>query len=89
LTSGSGRSRIQDSIREIVGRTDESFKAGRDKVGDRVACNNCKWSGYESQLKSQFPYIPNLLDRIFPGEEVPVGECPECGALCHLTRERK
>ena len=37
----------------------------------------------ENELKCVFPDIPDLLERISPGEPVPLGECPECGALVH------
>lgn len=44
-------------------------------------CQNCG-SEFES-LAVEFPDIPNLTDRIMPGEVVPDGECPNCGALVH------
>ena len=28
--------------------------------------------------------IPDVSDRVTPGEVMPAGECPDCGALVHL-----
>jgi hypothetical protein len=36
---------------------------------------------------NDFATIPNLNERVAPGEEMPVCECPSddcCGALCHI-----
>ena len=30
----------------------------------------------------------NLAQRIEPGEPLPVGECPKCGAFCHYIDKR-
>lgn len=32
--------------------------------------------------------IPDLEQRVAPGEPMPSGECPHCGAVCHPTDER-
>lgn len=42
----------------------------------------------EDELKTVFPDIPDLLQRISPGEPVPIGECPDCGALVHAEEEK-
>ncbi|GGG86674.1 hypothetical protein [Edaphobacter dinghuensis] len=42
-------------------------------------CSNCGMTWSKHQLKD----IQNYNDRVSPGEIVPSGECPECGALCH------
>ena len=36
------------------------------------------------EIRNAFPRIPDLMDRIVPGEEVPSGECPICGALVYV-----
>lgn len=41
-------------------------------------CQNCAWRGQTSDLKE----IKDFHERVMPGEPVPSGECPECGALC-------
>ena len=52
----------------------------------RIKCGNCqKLIRSEEELKCVFPHIPDLLDRISPGELVPIGECPDCGALVHVV----
>jgi hypothetical protein len=43
------------------------------------ACPNCDWRGLESFLKP----IKDADQRVAPGEPMPNGECPHCGALCH------
>jgi hypothetical protein len=42
-------------------------------------CDNCGMSWSKNQLKD----IRDYNVRVSPGEIVPSGECPECGALCH------
>ena len=49
-----------------------------------VACDDCDWSGVAKQVQP----IESLAERIFPGEIVPVGECPECGCLAHLQKKQ-
>lgn len=44
-------------------------------------CDNCDWRGL---LSAVCPVVSDLEQRTMPGEEVPAGECPECGALAHL-----
>ncbi len=42
-------------------------------------CQSCIWVGPETRLGD----IKDLLKRVRPGEIMPSGECPHCGALCH------
>jgi len=52
----------------------------------KIICENCqKVMHRENELKHVFPDIPDLLQRISPGEPVPLGECPNCGALVHAA----
>lgn len=46
-----------------------------------VTCQNCGWSGDEDSCEN----VPlrGLLERVAPGEIMPVGECCDCGSLCH------
>jgi len=54
----------------------------------KIICGNCqKIMHSEDELKTVFPDIPDLLQRISPGEPVPLGECPECGALVHAAED--
>ena len=43
-------------------------------------CQNCGKAFPEAKLVTP---IPDLEQRVMPGEPMPAGECPECGALCH------
>lgn len=54
----------------------------------KVECDNCGEVCAEADLRSVFPDIPDLMVRIAPGEPVPVGECPKCGALVHAVHEK-
>ena len=55
----------------------------------KIICGNCqKIMRGEDELKTVFPDIPDLLQRISPGEPVPIGECPDCGALVHAEEEK-
>jgi len=44
-------------------------------------CKDCQKTWNEKELDNVFPGIPDLADRLEPGDQVPVGECPDCGAL--------
>ena len=56
----------------------------------KIICGNCqKIMHSEAELAHTFPDIPDLLDRISPGEPVPIGECPECGALVHAVDDQR
>ena len=47
-------------------------------------CQNCEKIWEEEELNTVFPCMEGIKDRIAPGEEVPVGECPECYSLTHI-----
>lgn len=49
-------------------------------------CGNCGWKGTEKGLASSLFEIDSLSERITPGDEVPVGECPKCGALAYISK---
>lgn len=42
-------------------------------------CPNCESEWELDDLKE----IQDIFERVSPGEIMPAGECPECGALCH------
>jgi hypothetical protein len=53
-----------------------------DVEGEGVAeCADCGGRCGESDLQR----IRHLTERVLPGEPMPAGECPDCGALCHLV----
>jgi hypothetical protein len=41
-------------------------------------CQNCGKLVDDEELKP----IRRIFERVLPGEPMPSGECPECGALC-------
>lgn len=43
-------------------------------------CQNCEARWAEADLKE----VKHLGLRVAPGEPMPSGECPSCGAVCHL-----
>lgn len=48
-----------------------------------LRCDDCTHICTEEDLKVHLADVPNLAERLSPGELVPYGECPECGALIH------
>ncbi len=47
-------------------------------------CQSCDWTGPEADLKPIEEQ--GIFDRVAPGEVMPAGECPKCGAVAHLTK---
>lgn len=48
--------------------------------GDACYCQDCLWEGEEADCNS----IDDIFERVAPGEPMPCGQCPLCGALCQL-----
>lgn len=46
----------------------------------QARCDNCGWVGPKDQTRNP---IPDLAERLDPGGPMPVGECPQCGALAY------
>jgi hypothetical protein len=55
--------------------------ASRLKSSTRCCCDNCTWRCTAVETK----VIRDFWQRVDPAGEVPVGECPECGALAYLA----
>jgi hypothetical protein len=51
--------------------------------GDRCRCQDCQWKGDEADCDA----IEDIFERVDPGEPMPSGQCPKCGALCQPERE--
>jgi len=51
-------------------------------------CDNCQWTGIESQLGKTLFQIHRLAERLDPGSVVPAGECPKCGSFAYLMGEQ-
>lgn len=47
-------------------------------------CLNCDWHGPDTATNE----IKDIMQRVAPGEPMPVGECPDCGALVHYYDAR-
>jgi hypothetical protein len=84
-------SRLAHLLDEMYER---GFSDGRDAYGDDKGppdrpchCGNCGGLFMERQLRCNLEEIPDLGQRLDPGGEVPVGECPECGALAYLVKK--
>ena len=83
-------SEVREAIEEALKLTDQqSFdffpwiptkETQNDKDQAISYCQNCNriWLGVS--LKP----IKDLQERVDPGEPIPSGECPNCGALCQL-----
>lgn len=61
------------------GHEDHYYALGENIVDPYVACGNCLWIGRESECNP----ITDVTERVMPGEIMPAGECPECGAVTH------
>lgn len=47
-------------------------------------CSNCNFVSFNLE---GLPPIKDLLQRVAPGEPMPAGECPTCGALVHIDED--
>jgi len=45
---------------------------------DRCVCQDCLWEGDDDDCDP----INDIFERVSPGESMPSGQCPLCGALC-------
>jgi hypothetical protein len=48
----------------------------------KVACPNCDWHGTDDELDEYHDF----WSRIAPGDTMPHGDCPECGAFCYEAK---
>lgn len=51
---------------------------------EEYQCQNCQETWELSEL-NPMP-TAHIFERVAPGEPMPAGECPECGAVCHARR---
>jgi len=54
-------------------------------AGERAKCDNC---GHQFKT-ADAGWIEDASERLEAGEEVPVGECPECGCCAYLLKPVK
>jgi hypothetical protein len=66
-----------------LGPEPEDEKAVALDPVDMAICGNCDWHGLAEVTNP----VSHLSQRVDPGGEMPVGECPKCGALAYLPDE--
>ena len=49
----------------------------------KYECQNCGSEWAEDELED----LIDITERVAPGEPMPAGQCPDCGALCHEVEE--
>lgn len=62
---------------------DPSAPFNKEEDRTMYACQDCEWTGPEDDLEG----LRHGHERVAPGESMPAGECPECGACCHELEE--
>ena len=50
-----------------------------------TVCQNCRARWPSQDLLP----VQDIFQRVAPGEPMPSGECPDCGALCHPEPEKE
>lgn len=70
---------ILQGMRHIVANAPKK----NTRLRPEVYCQDCNWQGQVEECEE----VKNLTQRVAPGEPMPVGECPKCGALCQLITE--
>ena len=82
------RDKVAHALLQLSGElaTAAAWAAQATPADYTVRCDNCGLQGKEEEvLLVRFPDIPNLLQRLGPGGEVPAGECPNCHCLVYLV----
>lgn len=59
----------------------EELCDGRQVTVEMYECANCaeRWD------LGELADVRDLTERLAPGDEVPMGECPSCGCFCYPT----
>ena len=73
-------------VRSYDQALDEIIEALKSEVPDsehKSQCQNCDTVWPDAVLINP---IPDLSQRVAPGEPMPSGECPSCGAVCHPNK---
>ena len=52
----------------------------KETQGRTVRCQDCGWAGTQCQCAT----LRDPMERVLPGDEMPAGECPRCGAAAML-----
>lgn len=68
-------------------RADDANVGHAEETPDDIgACSNC---GRNFSNESQVLPIKNITQRVSPGEEMPLGECPHCRALVYVFNNKE
>jgi len=73
------------ALTEALAACDTEPAPTKAEPANTVRCDNCSWKGTEDKLRCTLDTTPNLNERLDPGGEVPVGECPRCGCLAYIA----
>lgn len=49
---------------------------------NKATCQDCLKEYHYSEDHEDMEYAESLVERVAPGEHMPAGQCPSCGALC-------
>lgn len=74
----------QGTAEEFEVKDDFGNHDGNDEDDDEAGkyeCQNCGIRLDEDELNP----VKDISERVAPGEPIPAGECPDCGALCQDT----
>lgn len=72
-----------NALKEADVNLDRAYAAG-DVEKKKYNCGNCEFgTNNDSRLRP----IKDIFQRVAPGEPMPAGECPNCGALVHLNKD--
>lgn len=77
-------SNATDVLADVVGQLEELIVgscAEQHAFKTQYECRSCEWKGLEYSLN----LLDNAHERVVPGELMPAGQCPDCGALVSVA----
>jgi hypothetical protein len=80
-----GRQPTDEEVADFTGYLSARFRGWVEEnivpwleTKNKSRCQNCRRIWNPDELK----HIKDIFERVDPGEPMPSGECPDCGALC-------
>jgi hypothetical protein len=61
----------------------EGIENAEAQYDESATCDGCNATWDVDDL----PAVTDLAQRVAPGEPMPAGECPACGAVCHIDED--